>query len=225
MEKIAILNQNEILSWGCPFVWSLNPDEKNPKIYRCYLEPPQLTLIDIDVYFDDAEDTDVQEISTNIEGRFRIWNGVKPKKEVFHALKNYLDIRFKPVKIDNQHGYIGIRLNPVEYKKTKTNCDAENFIFHACKFSDNFKVLNSVLFAEYQKWKISIEKELSDNDMKELKEYLNESPYVLKATVWVDQDSNEGYYGLCLKHNEYKTKCTILHYFLYRFYNRCCAFN
>jgi len=57
-EKIAILNQNEIVSWGCPFVWSLNPDEKNPKIYRCYLEPPQLTLIDIDVYFDDAEDTE-----------------------------------------------------------------------------------------------------------------------------------------------------------------------
>jgi len=69
-------------------------------------------------------------------------------------------------------------------------------------------VLNSVLLAEYQKWKKSVEKELSDNDMKELKEYLNESPYVLKATVWVDQDSNEGYYGLCLKHNEYTPKYT-----------------
>jgi putative endopeptidase len=57
-EKLAILNKNEIISWGCPFVWSLNPDEKNPKIYRCYLEPPQLTLIDIDVYFDDSEDTE-----------------------------------------------------------------------------------------------------------------------------------------------------------------------
>jgi len=29
-------------------------------------------------------------------------------------------------------------------------------------------VLNSVLLAEYQKWKKSVEKELSDNDMKEL---------------------------------------------------------
>ena len=57
-EKLAILNRNEIVSWGCPFVWSLNPDEKNPKIYRCYLEPPQLTLIDIDVYFEDATDTE-----------------------------------------------------------------------------------------------------------------------------------------------------------------------
>jgi putative endopeptidase len=51
-------NRNEITSAGSPFVWSLNPDEKNPKIYKCYLEPPQVTLIDIDVYFDDATDTE-----------------------------------------------------------------------------------------------------------------------------------------------------------------------
>jgi len=50
-------NRNEMTSSGTPFVWSLNPDEKNPKIYQCYLEPPQVTLIDIDVYFDDEIDT------------------------------------------------------------------------------------------------------------------------------------------------------------------------
>jgi predicted metalloendopeptidase len=50
-------NRNEMTSSGTPFVWSLNPDEKNPKIYQCYLEPPQVTLIDINVYFDDAIDT------------------------------------------------------------------------------------------------------------------------------------------------------------------------
>ena len=59
-ERIGILNRNELTSWGCPFVWSLNPDDKNPEIYKCYLDPPQLTLIDIDVYFDD--DTDTEEI-------------------------------------------------------------------------------------------------------------------------------------------------------------------
>ena len=57
-EKIAKVNQNEIISWGCPFVWSINPDDKNPKIYKCYLEPPQVTLLDIDIYFDDEEDTE-----------------------------------------------------------------------------------------------------------------------------------------------------------------------
>jgi hypothetical protein len=35
--------------------------------------------------------------------------------------------------------------------------------------------------------------------MKEIKTYLNELPYTLKATVWVDGVSNEGYYGISLK--------------------------
>jgi putative endopeptidase len=57
-QKLAKSNQNEIISWGCPFVWSINPDDKNPKIYTCYLEPPQVTLLDIDIYFDYKEDTE-----------------------------------------------------------------------------------------------------------------------------------------------------------------------
>jgi putative endopeptidase len=57
-EILAKLNKNEIISWGCPFVWSINPDDKNPKIYKCYLEPPQITLLDINIYFDYDEDTE-----------------------------------------------------------------------------------------------------------------------------------------------------------------------
>jgi predicted metalloendopeptidase len=55
-QKLALTNRNEIVSWGCPFVWSINPDDKNPKIYKCYLEPPQVTLLDIDIYFDYDDD-------------------------------------------------------------------------------------------------------------------------------------------------------------------------
>ena len=142
---------------------------------------------------------DVQELSVNLEGRYRLWNKVKPTKEIFHALKNYLDTRFKPKRIDGNHGYVGIKLKSVEYKKTSNNLDMETFIFHACEFSDCGKILNSTLLKEYQKWKNGVNKELSDNDMKEIKTYLNESPYTLKATVWVDGESNEGYYGISLK--------------------------
>jgi putative endopeptidase len=55
--KLANSNKNEIISAGAPFVWSINPDEKNPKKYKCYLEPPQVTLLDINIYYDDKEDT------------------------------------------------------------------------------------------------------------------------------------------------------------------------
>ena len=57
-QLLANFNTNEMVSWGSPFVWSINPDDKNPKVYHCYLESPQITLIDVDVYFDDKEDTE-----------------------------------------------------------------------------------------------------------------------------------------------------------------------
>jgi len=149
---------------------------------------------------------DVEELSVNIEGRYRLWSQVKPSKEVFHALKNYMDTRFKPKRIEGNHGYLGIKLKSVEYIKSKEKSNVENFIFQVCQFSDCGKILNSVLLREYQKWKQSVDIELSENDMKEIKDYLNKSPYALKATVWTDEGNNEGYYGLSLKTNNYKPK-------------------
>uniref|UniRef100_A0A6C0I9C4 MSV199 domain-containing protein n=1 Tax=viral metagenome TaxID=1070528 RepID=A0A6C0I9C4_9ZZZZ len=149
---------------------------------------------------------DVEEYSVNMEGRYRLWSQVKPTKEVFHAFKSYLDARFKPKRIEANHGYSGIKLKPVEYKKSRENSNVETFIFQVCQFSDCGKVLNSVLLSEYQKWKVSVGKELSENDMKEIKEYLNESPYALKSVVWTDEGNNEGYYGLSIKKHEYSPK-------------------
>ena len=49
---LGLINYNEIISWSSPFVWTLNPDNKNPKIYRCYIDGPQLSLNDMNIYFD-----------------------------------------------------------------------------------------------------------------------------------------------------------------------------
>jgi hypothetical protein len=150
--------------------------------------------------------SDVEEYSVNMEGRYRLWSQVKPTKEVYHALKSYLDTRFKPTRIEGNHGYSGIKLKQAEYKKSKENSNIETFIFQVCHFSDCGKVLNSVLLHEYQKWKVSVGKEVTENDMKEIKEYLNDSPYALKSVVWTDEGNNEGYYGLSITKNEYKPK-------------------
>lgn len=55
-ELLGLANSNEIISWGSPFSWSLNPDDKNPSIFRCYIDQPQLSLIDLNIYFDDGFD-------------------------------------------------------------------------------------------------------------------------------------------------------------------------
>ena len=45
------INQNEIISSGLPFVFSINPDNKNSTIFRCYVTQPDVTCLDLDVYF------------------------------------------------------------------------------------------------------------------------------------------------------------------------------
>jgi hypothetical protein len=156
---------------------------------------------------------DVEEASTNMEGQYRIWSKIKPKKEIFHAFKNYLDVRFKPSRLTNQnknqivHGYIGVKLKNIEYKKKIYN-DVETFIFQVCSFSPSGKILNSVLLDEYKRWKYSLNKDINGNEIKELKDYLNDCEYALKSTVWTDCGANEGYYGLSLKNSQYNYKVT-----------------
>ena len=55
---LGFINTNEIVSWGSPFVWNLMTDEKNPDTYRCFIDPPQVTLIDTSVYYDDGKDVE-----------------------------------------------------------------------------------------------------------------------------------------------------------------------
>jgi hypothetical protein len=152
---------------------------------------------------------DVEDVSVDIEGRYRLWSQTKPSKEVFHALKSYLDTRFKPKRVGGNNGYVGIKLKQVEYKKVLQDSTVESFIFQMCRFSDSGKVLNSVLLLEYQRWKLTMSKEIDEKtDMKELKDYLNSSQYALKSTVWSENTSNEGYYGLSLFKDMVKPKTT-----------------
>ena len=157
---------------------------------------------------------DVEESSVSMEGRFRLWCQTKPSKETFHALKNYLDVRFKAKRIRGVHGYLGVKLKTVEYKKILVSNSADvsslslspnvdTFLFERCQFSDCGKILNSVLLKEYQKWKQSVGLALTETDMKDLKAYLNASPHALKATVWTEQGNNEGYYGVSLRDDYY----------------------
>lgn len=54
---LAYFNSDEMISFRSPFVWSLNPDDKNTKTYASYVTPHQFILLDLNVYFDDGKDT------------------------------------------------------------------------------------------------------------------------------------------------------------------------
>ncbi len=55
---VANANRNEVIAFGLPFVLSVDPDGKDSKTFRCSVMPPQMTLVDINVYFDDGTDVE-----------------------------------------------------------------------------------------------------------------------------------------------------------------------
>jgi FtsZ-binding cell division protein ZapB len=116
---------------------SLLPEDENTKKFAEFIDKMCIVR------------PDVEEASTVMEGQFRIWSKTKPKKETFHALKNYLDTRFKPARLSNQnkdqmvHGYIGVKLKNITYQKKLVNNDVETFLFQVCKFSPCGKILAS----------------------------------------------------------------------------------
>jgi putative endopeptidase len=76
---LAFYNNNEIITPSCPFTWTINPDDKNPTIYKCYLDPPILSLVDTNVYFDDGTDVNYKN---------------KYKKEYFKYLSKAFELAF-----------------------------------------------------------------------------------------------------------------------------------
>lgn len=59
LKFLAYLNKNEVVSWGSPLVWSMDPDSKNSKIYRNTISSPVLTLYDYEIYIEDTQDSQI----------------------------------------------------------------------------------------------------------------------------------------------------------------------
>lgn len=57
-KMLAFFNSDEMISYKAPFVWNLNPDDKNPEKYISYLSAHKFTMADLNVYFDDGKDVE-----------------------------------------------------------------------------------------------------------------------------------------------------------------------
>ncbi len=93
-------NQNEIISWGCPIVWSVLRDEKNTKIYRSTISAPQLTFYDYELYIEDTKDDQ---------------NTKKYKQEFKKHFLKYVDDIFKAC-VGNNHDYKSTDIWDCEYE-------------------------------------------------------------------------------------------------------------
>lgn len=84
-ELLAYVNKDEMNASYAPFVWSVNPDDKDNKVYRCSITAGAFNLIDVNVYFDDGTD-------------------VVYKRKYRNAYNKYIDQVFT-VLLGKNHGY------------------------------------------------------------------------------------------------------------------------
>jgi len=55
-DLLGAINQNEVVSWGSPLVWSVLHEPSNAKMYKATISAPELTLYDYTLYIEDTED-------------------------------------------------------------------------------------------------------------------------------------------------------------------------
>jgi putative endopeptidase len=67
---LAYVNRHEMISYGCPFVWSMLQDEKNSEQYRCYITAPRLTLYDYMLYVTEVGTPEEQKYKRTFKKRY-----------------------------------------------------------------------------------------------------------------------------------------------------------
>lgn len=55
-KMLALVNSDETLSKSAPLHWYMESDEKEPEIFRCYIEPHHFMNIDLSIYYNDGMD-------------------------------------------------------------------------------------------------------------------------------------------------------------------------
>jgi hypothetical protein len=155
---------------------------------------------------------EVEVASTTIVGQFRIYNREKPTKLVFSMFNTYMRTRFLACRISGQnknqvvHGFKGIKLKDIVYKKSSSSNEVENFIFENCIFSPEGRASINKIVEEFINYKKNNSLLINNNEDKDVKNYLKNCQYILGGPIRLHNINAtfEGYYGISLKNDYYQ---------------------
>ena len=152
---------------------------------------------------------DLEVDSTTIAAQFRIYNRTKPTKVLFENFNKYMRTRFLACRIKNQtsnqvcHGFKGIALREIHYKKLYSSNEVENFLFENCVFSPNYRAATNKIVEEFINYKKNNNLLINNNEDKDMKNYLKNCAYIVGGPIRLHNiDATfEGYYGIVLKND------------------------
>ena len=150
---------------------------------------------------------DLEVDSTTIAGQFRIYNREKPTKLLFENFNKYMRTRFLATRLRNQtsnqvcHGFKGIGLKNIEYKKLYSSNEVEDFLFENCVFSPNYRESTNKIIEEFINYKKNNDLLINNNEDKDMKNYLKNCQYIVGGPIRLHNINAtfEGYYGISLK--------------------------
>ena len=199
-------NNNEIINVNNNEIIDVNNDETN------------IISVELKNKFDKFIDEccfihkEVEVASTTIVGQFRIYNREKPTKLVFSMFNTYMRTRFLACRISGQnknqvvHGFKGIKLKDIVYKKSSSSNEVENFIFESCIFSPEGRASTNKIVEEFINYKKNNSLLINNNEDKDVKNYLKNCQYILGGPIRLHNINAtfEGYYGISLKNDYYQ---------------------
>ena len=152
---------------------------------------------------------EVEVASTTIMGQFRIYNREKPTKLVFSTFNTYMRTRFLASRINSQnknqvvHGFKGVKLKDIVYKKSSSSNEVENFIFESCIFSPEGRASTNKIVEEFINYKNNNGLLINKSEDKDIKSYLKNCQYILGGPIRLHNinATYEGYYGITLKND------------------------
>lgn len=152
---------------------------------------------------------DLEVDSTTIAGQFRIYNRTKPTKVLFENFNKYMRTRFLACRLKNQtsnqvcHGFKGIALREIHYKKLYSSNEVEDFLFENCVFSPNYRAATNKIIEEFINYKKNNDLIINNNESKDMKNYLKNCQYIVGGPIRLNNiDATfEGYYGIALKND------------------------
>ena len=115
--------------------------------------------------------------------------------------------RFLATRLRNQtsnqvcHGFKGIGLKNIEYKKLYSSNEVEDFLFENCVFSPNYRESTNKIIEEFINYKKNNDLLINNNEDKDMKNYLKNCQYIVGGPIRLHNINAtfEGYYGISLK--------------------------
>jgi predicted metalloendopeptidase len=132
---LAFFNSDEMISSDAPFVWTLEPDQKDVKTFRCNVSPHHFSLVDLAVYFDDGT-----EVAYKKKYRQGFFNGIRNVFKVSLGKNHYnpKDVLDVEMQLINAFNCPGIKVSSsISYNKIYADESLSKYGFDWCEFSKN----------------------------------------------------------------------------------------